>query len=56
MESQGCGVHVVMNAKLALEMGAPIRGIVAFTSTSTYVSRIFHAVDILNLLVIRLQR
>jgi len=35
MESQGCGVQVVMSAKLALEMGAPIRSIVAFTSTST---------------------
>ncbi|KAF8577776.1 fatty acid synthase [Ramaria rubella] len=35
MESQGCGVQVVMSAKLALEMGAPIRGIVAFTSTSS---------------------
>ncbi|KIJ51487.1 hypothetical protein M422DRAFT_203704 [Sphaerobolus stellatus SS14] len=35
MESQGAGVQVLMNAKLALEMGAPIRGIVAFTSTST---------------------
>lgn len=40
MESQGCGIQVVMNAKLALEMGAPIRGIVAFTSTSTYVLRV----------------
>ncbi|EAU85370.1 fatty acid synthetase alpha subunit [Coprinopsis cinerea okayama7 len=35
MESQGCGVHVVMSAKTALELGAPIRGILAFTSTST---------------------
>ncbi|KAF8525925.1 hypothetical protein BU17DRAFT_74311 [Hysterangium stoloniferum] len=35
MESQGCGVQVVMSAKLALEMGAPIHAIVAFTSTST---------------------
>ncbi|TFK27788.1 fatty acid synthetase alpha subunit [Coprinopsis marcescibilis] len=35
MESQGCGVHVVMSARTALELGAPIRGILAFTSTST---------------------
>ncbi|THV07258.1 fatty acid synthase [Dendrothele bispora CBS 962.96] len=35
MESQGSGVHVVMSAKTALELGAPIRGILAFTSTST---------------------
>jgi len=35
MEAQGAGVLVVMNAKTALEIGAPIRGIVAFTSTST---------------------
>ncbi|THH15787.1 hypothetical protein EW146_g4747 [Bondarzewia mesenterica] len=35
MEAQGTGVHVVMSAKTALELGAPIRGIIAFTSTST---------------------
>ncbi|KAI0685962.1 fatty acid synthase [Cytidiella melzeri] len=35
MEAQGTGVHVLMSAKTALELGAPIRGIVAFTSTST---------------------
>ncbi|KAJ7598584.1 thiolase-like protein, partial [Mycena floridula] len=35
MEAQGTGVHVVMSAKTALELGAPIRGILAFTSTST---------------------
>lgn len=35
MEAQGTGVHVLMSAKTALEMGCPIRGIVAFTSTST---------------------
>ncbi|KAG9047855.1 3-oxoacyl-[acyl-carrier-protein] synthase [Tulasnella sp. UAMH 9824] len=35
MESQGTGVQVLMSAKTALEMGAAIRGIVAFTSTST---------------------
>ena len=37
MESQGTGVHVLMSAKTALELGAPIRGIVAYTSTSTCV-------------------
>jgi fatty acid synthase subunit alpha, fungi type len=35
MESQGVGVHIVMSAKTALELGFPIRGILAFTSTST---------------------
>ncbi|WVQ81977.1 hypothetical protein IAT38_004104 [Cryptococcus sp. DSM 104549] len=35
MESQGCGVHVVMSAKTALEMGASIQGIIAYTSTHT---------------------
>ncbi|KAF4614083.1 hypothetical protein D9613_007929 [Agrocybe pediades] len=35
MESQGSGVHIIMSAKTALELGAPIRGILAFTSTST---------------------
>lgn len=35
MESQGCGVHVIMNAKTALELGASIQGIVAYTSTHT---------------------
>ncbi|KAJ7158521.1 fatty acid synthase [Mycena filopes] len=35
MESQGTGVHIVMSAKTALMLGAPIRGILAFTSTST---------------------
>ncbi|PFH52946.1 hypothetical protein AMATHDRAFT_138867 [Amanita thiersii Skay4041] len=34
MEAQGTGVHIVMSAKTALELGAPIRGILAFTSTS----------------------
>jgi hypothetical protein len=34
---QGTGVHIVMSAKTALELGAPIRGVLAFTSTSTYV-------------------
>lgn len=35
MESQGTGIHIVMSAKTALELGAPIRGILAYTSTST---------------------
>ncbi|KAK0450204.1 fatty acid synthase [Armillaria borealis] len=35
MEAQGTGIHIVMSAKTALELGCPIRGIVAFTSTST---------------------
>jgi fatty acid synthase subunit alpha len=35
MEAQGTGVHVLMNAKTALELGCPIRGIIGFTSTST---------------------
>ena len=35
MESQGCGVHVIMSAKTALELGATIQGIVAYTSTHT---------------------
>jgi len=37
MESMGTGVHVVMSAKTALELGCPIRAVLAFTSTSTYV-------------------
>jgi len=36
MEAQGTGVHIVMSAKTALDLGAPIRGILAFTSTATY--------------------
>uniref|UniRef100_A0A0W0EUQ4 Putative fatty acid synthase n=1 Tax=Moniliophthora roreri TaxID=221103 RepID=A0A0W0EUQ4_MONRR len=35
MEAQGTGIHVVMNAKTALELGCPIRAILAFTATST---------------------
>ncbi|KAJ6512975.1 fatty acid synthase [Mycena sanguinolenta] len=35
MEAQGTGVHIVMSAKTALDLGCPIRGILAFTSTST---------------------
>ena len=38
MESQGTGIHIVMSAKTALELGAPIRGVLAFTSTSTCVT------------------
>jgi fatty acid synthase subunit alpha, fungi type len=35
MESQGCGVQVIMTAKLALDMGVPIQGIVALTTTAS---------------------
>ena len=35
MESQGIGAHILMSARTALELGDPIRGIVAFTSAST---------------------
>ncbi|KAK0482312.1 hypothetical protein IW261DRAFT_1678031 [Armillaria novae-zelandiae] len=35
MEAQGTGIHIVMSAKTALELGCPIRGIGAFASTST---------------------
>ncbi|CAI6340179.1 unnamed protein product [Periconia digitata] len=35
MESQGCGMQVIMDARLALDMGVPIYGIVAFTATAT---------------------
>ncbi|TGZ82241.1 alpha subunit of fatty acid synthase [Ascodesmis nigricans] len=35
MESQGCGVQLIMNAKLALQMGVPIYGVVALTATAT---------------------
>lgn len=35
MESQGCGVQVLMSAKTAVEMGASIYGIVAYTATAT---------------------
>ncbi|KAH8585661.1 putative 3-oxoacyl-synthase [Bisporella sp. PMI_857] len=35
MESQGCGIQVICTAKLALDMGLPIYGIVAFTGTSS---------------------
>jgi fatty acid synthase subunit alpha, fungi type len=35
MESQGCGVQVVCTARLAIDMGLPIYGIVAFTGTAS---------------------
>ncbi|ROT40734.1 fatty acid synthase subunit alpha reductase [Sodiomyces alkalinus F11] len=35
MESQGCGVQILMTAQLALDMGVPIHGIVALTTTAT---------------------
>ncbi|WKT46141.1 hypothetical protein QSH57_011015 [Fusarium oxysporum f. sp. vasinfectum] len=35
MESQGCGIQVIMTAKLALDMGVPIHGIVALTTTAS---------------------
>ena len=35
MESQGCGMQVIMCAQLALDMGVPIYGILGYTSTAT---------------------
>lgn len=35
MEAQGCGIQVVTTAKLALEMGLPIYGVVALTGTAS---------------------
>jgi fatty acid synthase subunit alpha len=35
MEAQGCGVHIMMSAKTAIELGCAIQGIVAYTSTHT---------------------
>jgi fatty acid synthase subunit alpha, fungi type len=35
MESQGCGVQVIMTAKLALDMAVPIYGILALTTTAS---------------------
>lgn len=35
MESQGCGVQVIMDAQLALDMGVPIYGVLGFTATAT---------------------
>ncbi|KAF4125252.1 hypothetical protein GMORB2_4092 [Geosmithia morbida] len=35
MESQGCGIQVIMTAKLALDMGVPINGVLALTTTAS---------------------
>ncbi|KAL6860485.1 beta subunit of fatty acid synthetase [Amphichorda felina] len=35
MESQGCGIQVIMTARLALDMGVPIHGILALTTTAS---------------------
>lgn len=35
MESQGCGMQVIMTAQLALDMGVPIHGILGLTATAT---------------------
>ena len=35
MESQGCGMQVIMDARLALDMGVPIYGILGLTATAT---------------------
>lgn len=35
MESQGCGMQIIMSARLALDMGVPIYGVIAFTATAT---------------------
>lgn len=35
MEAQGCGVQVIMTAQLALDMGVPIHGILAYTTTAS---------------------
>ncbi|ONH68727.1 Fatty acid synthase subunit alpha [Cyberlindnera fabianii] len=35
MEAQGSGIQIIMNAKLALEMGVPIYGILGLTATAT---------------------
>jgi fatty acid synthase subunit alpha len=35
MESQGAGMQVIMDAKLALDMGVPIYGVIGFTATAT---------------------
>ncbi|KAJ8116223.1 hypothetical protein ONZ43_g4487 [Nemania bipapillata] len=35
MESQGCGVQVIMTAKLAIDMGLPIYGILALATTAS---------------------
>ncbi|KAK9446831.1 3-oxoacyl-reductase [Limtongia smithiae] len=35
MESHGAGIQIIMTAKLALEMGVPIYGIIGMTATAT---------------------
>ena len=35
MESQGCGMQLIMSAQLALDMGVPIHGIIALTTTAS---------------------
>lgn len=35
MESQGCGIQIIMTAQLALDMGVPIHGILALTTTAS---------------------
>jgi len=35
MEAQGAGMQVLMTAQLALDMGVPIHGVVAFSATAT---------------------
>ncbi|PGH22992.1 fatty acid synthase subunit alpha [Polytolypa hystricis UAMH7299] len=35
MESQGCGMQLLMTAQLALDMGVPIYGVLALTTTAT---------------------
>ncbi|KAF2687096.1 hypothetical protein K458DRAFT_476041 [Lentithecium fluviatile CBS 122367] len=35
MESQGCGMQVIMDARLAIDMGVPIYGILGYTATAT---------------------
>lgn len=35
MESQGSGVQIIMTAKLALDMGLPIHGVLAMTTTAS---------------------
>ncbi|KAI1503132.1 fatty acid synthase subunit alpha [Biscogniauxia marginata] len=35
MESQGCGIELIMTAQLAIDMGLPIYGILALTTTAS---------------------
>ncbi|KAL2864073.1 uncharacterized protein BJX67DRAFT_390216 [Aspergillus lucknowensis] len=35
MESHGCGVQILTTARLAVEMGLPVRGVIAFAETSS---------------------